>query len=345
VTVRLGIDATAVSPTGKGIARVQRGTVAALAELDRYELVVFARHPEELPEVAAVPVRDFRTLWWEQRGLEREIRGHRLDVMLTWTERLPVRGRGRYLVWLFEPPDHRIARNREVGTSLHQRASDAVTLLVWKRSLRRAAVCLTGSDATAEVVREQVPAAIVQTLYPGIEPEFSPGPGDGDRYVLAILTSDPRDDPETALAAFERVRASDPAVRLRVAGGYRGAAPEGVELLGRVDDDELIRLYRGAAAYLDTSLYEGFGVQVLEAMACGAPVVATNVTSIPEIVADAAVLRPAGRADELGDALVQVLSDGELAADLRRRGIERAAQFTWERTAAQLAEAVDRALA
>lgn len=346
MSVRLGIDATAISPTGKGIARVQRGTVAALGALGRYDLVVFVRHPEELPGIATVPVQDGRTLWWEQRGLEREIRRHRLDAMLTWTERLPVRGRGRYLVWLFEPPHHRITRNRETGASLYQRASDAVTLLLWKRSLRRAALCFTGSDATATAVREKVPAATVQTLYPGVEPDFSPGPGDGsDPYVLAILTSDPRDDPETALAAFARARAENATVRLRVAGGYRGPAPDGVELLGRVSDDELIGLYRGAAAYLDTSLYEGFGYQVLEAMACATPVVATRVTSIPEIVGDAGLLRPARSADELGDALGLVLSDGALAADLRRRGLERAAWFSWERTAGQLAEAVDEALA
>ena len=343
--MRLGIDATSVSPAGKGIDRVQRGTIAALAALGRYELVVFARHPRELDGVRTVEVRDRPTLRWEQQGLAREVRRHRLDAMLTWTERLPLVGGGQYLVWLFEPPTHRVSRNREVGASAYQRASDLVTLALWKRGVRRAAVCFTGSEATAEAVRAEVPDADVRALHPGLEPRFAPGPGHDGRYVFAILTADPRDDPATALEAFRLVAARVDGVRLLVAGGYRGPAPTGVDLLGRVSDQELIARYRGAAVYLDTSLYEGFGYQVLEAMACGAPVVATDVTSIPEIVGDAGLLRPAADAEALADALVRVLSDEALAADLRRRGLERASTFTWERAAAELAAAIDELVA
>jgi glycosyltransferase involved in cell wall biosynthesis len=106
-----------------------------------------------------------------------------------------------------------------------------------------------------------------------------------------------------------------------------------------------VALYRGAAAFLDTSLYEGFGYQVLEAMASGTPVVASDTTSIPEVVGDAALLCPPRDADAFADALRRVLDDGELAARLRAKGLARAADFTWERTARELADAVDEALA
>lgn len=334
---RLGVDATSVSAQGKGISRVQRGTVEALRALGRHELVVFARNPEELP--GAIPVTERPALVWEQVGLPRAFRRHRLDAMLTWTERLPVAGRGRYLVWLFEPPTHRIEQNRISGAGAYQRASDAVTLAVWKRSLRRAAVVLTGSRATAEAIG--MPA---QVLYPGRDEAFTPGPGREGRYVFHIGSSDPRDDTETALAAFERARLPQP-VRLLVAGGYRGEVRERVDYLGRVPDAELLALYRGAAAYLDTSLYEGFGFQVLEAMACGAPVVGTNVTSVPEIVGDAALLCPPRSPAEVAAALRRVVEDTELAERMRRLGLERAARFTWERTAVTLAAAVDEVLA
>jgi glycosyltransferase involved in cell wall biosynthesis len=336
--VRLGVDATSVAPDGKGIARVQRGTVEALARLGRHELVVFARHPEEL-SVPAVRVAPRLTLAWEQRGLARAVREHRLDVMLTWTERLPVVGGGRYAVWLFEPPTHRIAHNRAVGAPAWQRGSDLVTQALWRRSLRRAALVLTGSQATADAI--PVPAL---PLYPGLDPGFGPAPGLSDvdvplqrrgdgEYVLAILTNDPRDDPETVLAA-----ARTAGLPLRVAGGWRGPAQDGVEYLGRVSDDELLALYQGAAAYLDGSLYEGFGFQVLEAMACGTPVAATAVTSIPEITAGAAALAPPRSPGRLAEALLQVLAEPD---EWRARGLARAAEFTWERTARELSDALE----
>jgi glycosyltransferase involved in cell wall biosynthesis len=129
-----------------------------------------------------------------------------------------------------------------------------------------------------------------------------------------------------------------------VAGGYGGPA-DGAELVGRVSDEELVALYRGAAAFLDTSLYEGFGYQVLEAMACGTPVIASDTTSIPEVVGDAGLLCPPRDVDAFADALRRVLDDDALAASLRVRGVARAAEFTWERTARRLADAVDEALA
>ena len=99
-------------------------------------------------------------------------------------------------------------------------------------------------------------------------------------------------------------------------------------------------LYRGAAAFLDPTRYEGFGYGVLEAMACGAPVVASSVTSIPEVVGDAAILADPQSADSFADALGRVFADDALRADMRARGLERAASFTWDATGAGLAAAL-----
>jgi glycosyltransferase involved in cell wall biosynthesis len=360
---RLGVDATSVVPEGKGISRVQRRTVEALRELGRHELVVFARHPEELR--GSVPVSPRLALTWELRGLRRAVKEHGLDVMLTWTERLPLVGTGRYLVWLFESPTHRIRQNRLAGAGLYQRGSDLLTSALWKRSLRRAAGVFAGSDAT----RDELPVE-ARTLYPGLDPEFTVGPaaqrpvreadqGEGSggtgrfpqlgagegRYVFHIASSDPRDDHETALAAFALARSEVEGIRLLVAGGLRGSGGEAVDYLGRVPDEELVRLYRGAAAYLDTSLYEGFGFQVLEAMGCGTPVVATSSTSIPELVGNAALLCPPGSPGALADMLARVLEDDALAARLRQRGLARAREFTWAATARTIADAVDEVVA
>jgi glycosyltransferase involved in cell wall biosynthesis len=332
--IRLGVDATSVVPAGKGIARVQRGTVRALAESGRYELVVFARHPEELPEVEAVRVTMRPTLLWEQLGLARAFRRHRLDAMLTWTERLPVFGGGRYAVWLFEPPTHRVDQNVRSGASRWQRGSDLVTRLLWRRSLRGAALVLTGSQATADAIRDVAPA---RPLYPGLDERFAPG-SERDDFVLHVGSDDPRDDTQTAIAAAQR--AGEPLV---IVGGYEGP-PNGAVVMGRVSDDSLAEHYRRARALLDTSLYEGFGYQVLEAMASGTPVVASDTTSIPELVGDAGLLCPPGDAAAFAGALRRLRAEPRLADELGMRGLARAREFTWERTARELSSALEEAL-
>ena len=102
-----------------------------------------------------------------------------------------------------------------------------------------------------------------------------------------------------------------------------------MRFLGRVSDEELVALYRGALAFVDVPLYEGFGYQVLEAMACGAPVVASSTTSIPEVVGDAGLLCDPLDADAIAAALRRVLDD---PGDMRERGLAQAARFTWEKT-------------
>ena len=128
-------------------------------------------------------------------------------------------------------------------------------------------------------------------------------------------------------------------MRLVIAGGYDGAA-DGAEVRGRVSDDDLVELYQHASAFVETSLYEGFGYQVLEAMACGTPVVASRTTSLPELVGDAGVLCPPGDVDAFAAGIGRALAERD---ELRRRSLERAAEFTWERTARGLADAIEEA--
>jgi glycosyltransferase involved in cell wall biosynthesis len=128
---------------------------------------------------------------------------------------------------------------------------------------------------------------------------------------------------------------------LLVVGADEGPSADGVEFLGRVSDDDLVALYRGAAAYIDASLHEGFGLQPLEAMASGAPVVASNAGSVPEVVGDAALLCDPLDVDARTAALVRVLEEPGLAEALRARGLERARQFSWQQTARELADVLD----
>ena len=324
----IGVDATAVSAEGKGISRVMRGTAEALAARGA-DVVALVRPGVEIG-VRSEAVRARPAVLWEQVGLARA--GRRFDAVLTPTERLPLAGSGRFVVWLYETPDRRLAANR----GAYQRGSDLVTRTLWKRSLRRAAAVVAGSQATARELEQALPGLRVRVIYPGLDPAFSPGPGaGGDPYVFHLGSFDPRDNTETVVRAVALARRRSQ-IRL-VVGGAAPRASADAEYTGRISDEKLVRLYRGAAAYLDASLFEGFGYQALEAMACGAPVVGSNATSIPEVVGEAGLLVDPRDPDALAAALVRVLEEPGLADDLRRRGLERAREFTWERTAAAFA--------
>ena len=279
---------------------------------------------------------------WEQSGVRKALRV--VDLFVTLGDRLPVGAEGRIVVWLFELPTHRIAENRRAGAGWYQRGSDLLTSLLWRRSLRRASRVVCGSQATADELG--LGSAVV---YPGLDDGFGPG-----RVGRAATSSISRrrtlaTTRPAVLAAFAQVQTE---VELLVGGGLgartgaaRALAGDRVRFLGRVSDDELVALYRGAAAYVDATLYEGFGYQILEAMACGAPVVASRLTSIPEVVGDAGLLADPRDPAAIAEALRRVLEEPGLAASLRERGFAQAGRFTWERTAADFGAVLDDVLA
>jgi glycosyltransferase involved in cell wall biosynthesis len=117
-----------------------------------------------------------------------------------------------------------------------------------------------------------------------------------------------------------------------------------VVLTGFVPDADLAALYSGARAFVYPSLYEGFGLPVLEAMQCGTPVITSDTTSLPEIAGDAGLLVSPIDADALSEALIRIVTDDDLAADLGRRGQSRSALFSWDRTAEASIQAYHRML-
>ncbi|OGO05361.1 MAG: hypothetical protein A2Y73_04860 [Chloroflexi bacterium RBG_13_56_8] len=120
---------------------------------------------------------------------------------------------------------------------------------------------------------------------------------------------------------------------------------DSVRFLGRVPLDDLVALYNAAAVCVYPSLYEGFGLPVLEAMACGCPVITSNVSSLPEVAGEAAILVDPYSVDELANAIQKLLDDESLAGDLRQRGLTRARLFSWERCAKETAAVYHKVLA
>lgn len=233
------------------------------------------------------------------------------------------------------------------------------------RSVARADRVLVDSEATrADLIHHLgTPPEKIQVLYGGVDARFRPEPepeererlctryGVGERpYVFSVGTLQPRKNYVHLIQAFAQVNGLAD-WQLVIAGGrgwlYEGILAEAdkhggrVRVLGFVDDADLPALYRNATLFAFPSLYEGFGFPVLEAMACGVPVVCSNASSLPEVVGDAALLIDPHDASELAEALARVAEDADLRREMVARGVAQAARFTWERAAHQLLSIFD----
>jgi len=204
------------------------------------------------------------------------------------------------------------------------------------RSLQKATRIAAVSRAVAEeavrwfgVSRERI-----EIVPNGVDEYFTPE-GDEEDYVLFVGTIEPRKGLDDLLAVWDSLPAPRP--RLIICGGAGWGdvrLPSGAEVTGYVDRVRLRELYRHARAFVYPSRYEGFGIPPLEAMACGAPVIATRTGAIPEYAEGAALLVDPGDRVGLREGLMRLLRDAPLRRELRVRGPERARTYTWDRSAA-----------
>ncbi len=161
------------------------------------------------------------------------------------------------------------------------------------------------------------------------------------RYVLCVGNLAPRKNLPRLLEAWRHVSPRFPDLSLVLVGAagavFRDAGistlPPSVVQAGYLDDELLPAVYGGAELFVFPSLYEGFGLPVLEAMACGVPVLTSNVTSLPEVAGDAALLVDPYSVESMADGLARLLADARLREVLAQRGLARARTFTWDRTA------------
>ena len=219
---------------------------------------------------------------------------------------------------------------------------------------RSAAVIAVSQHTKRDLVRFLgVPEDKVRVTPLGVSEIFAPVAGAGEivaqrygiegRYVLACVGSGhPRKNLRAVVKAFERLEMLD--VRLVVVGAaerdpgawaaiQQSPARESIALLGHVPEEELPALYSAAAVFCFPSLYEGFGLPVLEAMACGTPVVCGNTSSLPEVAGEAAVLVEPTDVEAIAGGLKELLADEGRRLALAAAGLARAKNFTWRRTA------------
>ena len=227
-------------------------------------------------------------------------------------------------------PDHfSPARRRFRHRAYDEGAQKAAAVIVTSEFVRGRALALLDLDESRVHV---VPLGVDHAL-------FSPGDETREAFLLYPARPWPHKNHARLLEAFVVLRAELPELRLVLTGGRLeelGALPEGVDRLGTVPVEELASLYRTAACLVFPSLYEGFGMPPLEAMASGSPVAAATAGAIPEVCGEAAVYFDPKDPEAIANGIREALA---LADELREFGIERAATFTWAETA-RLHEAV-----
>ena len=266
-------------------------------------------------------------------------------------------GMDGFLPYALRRRDRCIATVHDLGWQVHPELYPAKlrvmygALFPWV--LRRADRIIAVSRYTADdlIRRAGVEASRIEVVHHGLDPVFAesgeelPPAGADAPYLLAVGGISPRKNTRRLIEAFARWRSKGGAragYQLRITGASLDAAaagelPAGVSLLGYVDKAELRRLYGGAAAFLYPSIYEGFGLPIIEAMACGAPVLTSSTASAPEVAGGAAVLVDPFSLDSIDAGLDRVTEPDE-ARRLRSLGRERAGHFRWSAAAARTIE-------
>ena len=273
-------------------------------------------------------------------------------------------GMDGFLPYSLRARDRCVATVHDLGWQVHPELYDRklrmmyAALFPWV--LRRANRMIAVSQYTADDLmrRAGVPASKIDVVYHGLDPVFTaptgrPAPS-ASPYVLAVGGVSPRKNTRRLIEAFVRWRGRGGHrmdYQLRITGAsldrnltQDGAGmPDGVSLLGYVDKAELPRLYAGASAFLYPGIYEGFGLPIIEAMACGAPVVTSRTGAAPEIAGGAAILVDPFSVESI-EAGIEQITRPEEAARLRALGHERARLFNWSDAADATIETYRRAL-
>ncbi len=362
--MRIGIDARAAAEERGGRGTMVRELLRALARSaapHSFELLGRERWDDgaEFDERFRWRLLPQSDPWWNVRA---GATAHRFcDTFLSTNSYLTV--------WFTRVPSvmvvcDLVAFDDELAPQRRARVIERATL---PPAVRRATALTAISQATADDLGRRFPPARAKTTVTPLAADARFGATDGPSvtevaarhaierpYVLAVGTLEPRKNLPRLIEAFallpDELRDAHELVLVGAAGWeteatMRSIAAHGglVRALGHVPDADLPALYRGAALFAYPSLYEGFGLPVLEAMTAGATVLTSDISSLPEVAGDAALYCDPRSSESIRDALARGLGDPAGAAELARRGTARAATFSWDRYAAETLAVLERA--
>lgn len=376
--MRIGIDFTSASRERAGIGRYARELIRALCRLDatnHYALFVPGDAQPDLLAYnwtdnfaikrGALTERYFAALWHRARvPLPIETFIGECDALYSPDFLLPPTRAKRSLVTVHDLSYVRLPDC--FPEPLLNYLNRAVP-----RSLERADLILADAESTRQDLNQayRIPLEKIRVLYSGVDARFGPKVSEesearvreitrGLPYLLAVSTIQPRKNYVRLIEAFAKLINSSqfpiPHCHLVIAGGrgwmYQSIldTPERLGVRDRVifpdffPDADLPALYAGATLFVYPSLYEGFGLPILEAMACGTPVVTSNASSLPEVAGEAALYFDPSDVDAMAAQVHRALSDEALRADLRGKGFAQAKKFSWDKAAKKLLQEMTR---
>ena len=339
--MRIVVDVSPLSHLRTGVGNYIRGSLLGLAQVGGHDVVAFApagtrgKHEIEASlagvgverSLPVLPAAHALRTAWSRLGrppAERFLGSFDVLHFSDWMyppQRAGIRSTMIHDLVPLHHPDWVHPRTRRMHRAKYRHAARTCDVVIVNSRF-------TGDDVAATL---SVPLERIHVAYPGVEPEFTPV---GERlelerpYALTVATLEPRKNLATLIEAYRRL---DGRLALAVAGASGwGEQPEldadGVVRLGYTPPHELPRLYRGASVFVYPSLYEGFGMPVLEAMACGVPVVASSHASLDEACGDAAVRADPRDPEAIAAAIGAALDRRD---ELVPRGIAHAGSFTW----------------
>lgn len=367
--MRIGINALPLSRVQAGAARVIRCVIEELREIDSENCYyLYSDRHFELPWEgdrwrkrisSPLPLLP-GTLWLQTIG-RRMILRDRLDVFWGTFNMLPLG---------LPSGVAKVVTIHDLIWPLFPGIVDPVTrCMLWlfvKRSARQADRIISDSQSTARDLERvfAVPEARIEVINLGVSPAYKPQDprasaelvankyGVSKDYLLTVGTVVPHKNLITLVEAMKILRERGELSFQLLAVGAKGRKDsklleavrssgltgEDIRFLGFVPEEDLPVLYSGSCALVFPSLYEGFGLPLVEAMACGVPVVASNTSSIPEVVGDAALLVPPTQPEAFAEAILRVMSDKDLRRTMIEKGLSQAASFHWDKAARQLLE-------
>lgn len=338
--------------------------------MGNYSRTLLNKLPGAFPEVETVALSDevvidqrkflglwsrIRRLWWEQTDLPKLLKQNKVDLLHNpMNFGLPYRQVCKSVVTI-----HDVIPLVYQDIYLARRIERVYYQLAIRIAVRRSAAIITDSFFSRDEISKylSISKEKIRVIYLACGEEFKPLTDPAAQripahkfglkrpYILTIGGNEPRKNVARLIKAFGKFSESLGIDLAVIGGSWRETAlnsntqeTEHVFYLGSVKQQELVSLYNMAELFVFPSLYEGFGLPVLEAMACGTPVAAANSSSIPEVAGDAAALFDPLDEEDMSRVILEVLENRRLREELSLKGLERSKRFTWEKTLAQTVE-------
>lgn len=357
LTIAIDIREAGHQKTGKGWYTFN--LVQTILKLDQHNHYLLytddAKIPFTLPDNAEFKIIHEKSWKWHLKALK-DIREPKVDIFFAPTS---------YIIPAFAPKNLKVIMTVHDMVAFlfpgsHNAKAVIIERLTMRKAIKKAAQIFVVSDNTKKDLlkyfrypKEQIqtiPCAISDFYRSPIDPEelaqFRQKLNIPEKFILAVGTLEPRKNFPTLIKSFVIIKRKHPDYKLVIVGkkGWRAhhidetlkkyELHNDVIFPGYLGDEDLKKMYTLASIFVFPSLYEGFGIPPLEAMACGCPVISSNVASLPEVIGDAGLLIEPKNAHKWADAVCSLIENDQIRTMLIERGRRRAEKFTWESSAA-----------